>query len=145
MSCFVCCPKCNRHCRQTESACPFCGAGMAGARCHSPLGAPPARYIKRAALAAAAAASVGGFGCTSSSSSNIVPLYGPAPGWDAYASGGGTGGTEGTGGTGGTAGTKADARPDNDTSSDASIDMASGADNAVSDASMNDSTKRGGD
>lgn len=114
MSSLVPCPKCTRHVRRSETACPFCGAGVTDAMARAPERAMPTMRLGRSALFVFAAASVGAAGCggdtgtdtsktgvkgdaaTTGGASNTggytaMALYGaPAP----------TGGTTGAGGAG---------------------------------------------
>ncbi len=66
------CGACHRHVWSHETACPFCGAGTAGARAGSTE--LPFRRMAVAAVVAAGVAAVASTGC--SSSSNGIPFYG---------------------------------------------------------------------
>jgi hypothetical protein len=71
---LVACGACHRHVWSHETACPFCGAGTAGARVGS--AELPFRRMAVAAVVAAGVAAAASTGCSSTSS---VAFYG-APG-----------------------------------------------------------------
>ena len=71
MARLIPCASCARHVRDTDAACPFCGAA---APVPAPLPTPPRGRMSRSALLAAGIA--GSLAATDCSTSHSTPLYG---------------------------------------------------------------------
>lgn len=88
---LLACPKCNRHVRTSELACPFCCSDIADATAIAVVSPVPTKRLSRAALLALAAGGMGaaacnraadGAGSSSGTGSQMVevPIYGaPIP------------------------------------------------------------------
>jgi hypothetical protein len=71
---FVTCPKCARHVRRDESACPFCSVSVVARIAEVPERIWPSARLGRAALMALATTSIGA--CSDDSGGSHVSHYG---------------------------------------------------------------------